>query len=1104
MGDPAGSMLLLPPFELLEPLARGGMAEVWTGRHAELDLPVAVKVVDARKAKDEQFVRLFADEARAVASLDHPGVVWVHEYGLLPPSAAFEGKLVAGSPYLVMELGAGTTLADWRAPSWPALRSFLLQMLGALAHVHARGVIHRDLKPANVLNFGGSAGDPEWKLTDFGIAWLGVERNSERRGLAVGSPSTMAPEQAMAEWRDLGPHTDLYALGCIAWWLATGVQPFKRESTRATMQAQVNDPPPPFRPLFDVPPGLRPWLQNVLEKRPVDRTSSAADALAELLRLDPEARPAGPPRRRPSHLVGAGLGLYGLRPVPLVARREERKTVQASFGQVAAGRGALLVALEGDAGMGKSRLARWAAERGIEEGLSEVVQVTHGATPGPGDGLAGAIARHTRTVGLERRARIKRLERLLGPILHGSPREGRALAELIQPSTAQERSDDGLAVELGSAGARHAIARRYLEWLALKRPVLLVIDDLHRSPDTAAFLQTLLAWQDTRPARILVVATVRSDVPAPRELDQLLDHPRARSLEFGPLSDLELAELVERQLLLDKALVARVVQRAEGNPMFAVQLVGDWVARGVLRPTRGGWRLAKGERATIPDDLRALWLGRVDAVLEGLDPADGRAIEVAAVLGQDFGMPEWLSACRQLGLMARPDPLSALADSRLLERTDDGWRFSHGLLVEALVQRASDAGRAVELHTAAARSLLADARSPEREKRLRIATHLLGARRPAEALALLEGIAAELESLGEPDLLSTVLDALERAIEASDGDEPARARVSLRVHQARLSLFQARLDDARSSVLEALRAARQGGWTDLELRALLQATIVALVGGQPAEAERFASEGLVFAEASGDRWRRARLLHRMATAVNHQGRAEQAVELFEEARRGYREVGDAYLEAYMLGGLAHALLILGRLDEAESVLRESVASNTRLGQPMRTGDAFVLLGEIARQRGDRDAARSAYEEGTRLYRDSGNWIGLPSVLANLAVVAMEDDQPRRAEPLLEEARSILRGSPQVAMGTFLGLLRLCNASLLDDWEPAERELEDLERQARERELVNPDTARALAELGDRAVLGRRALARRAWTLAGWMYGRLGRPVEAEALAEKAR
>lgn len=1077
-------MTHLGAFALESVVGEGGMARVYRGRHRELGLPVAVKVLGAAQAQDPMFVDAFRGEVRAVASLDHPGVIWVHEHGRVSPGAAV-GALVAGAPYLVMELADGT-LADHPPTDWAALRGLLTQLLAALAHCHARGVVHRDIKGANILR----RAPGQWMLSDFGIAWLG--QAPERAGRAVGSPNTMAPEQAQGRWRDLGPWTDLYALGCVAWRLATGLQPFQREDAAATMRAQVHDPPPPFRAVFDAPIGLQAWLRRMLRKDCDLRFRNAAEAATALAALEPGAAAVPAPPRRSAQMLGAGLSLYGLRALPLADREPEREALLQALAQAEGGQGAQVVLLRGPAGVGKTRLATWLSETAAEAGRTEVLRATHGAQPGPNDGLPPALEEHTRTAALPPAERLIRLRRLLGPLLPISPREPEALAELLAPASPRQRAESPDLIAL-DAGARHAVARRYLEFLGNRTPVLLVLDDLHRSTDSAAFLDALVRWQDLRLARILVVATLRDDERLQPETARLLAgieaSPRSRTLTLAPLDRRASQELAEEILQLDPVLAERVVKRCEGNPLFIVQLVGDWVRRRVLRPSTAGWRLAPGEqRAPLPDDVYQLWLERVSAVV-GAPSAAWESLELAAVLGQEFELTTWAEACRRRGVEPDLERLSAMADADLVHRRGAGWRFGHGLLVEALQNHSAARNTEAAQHAVAAAALKAVYPEPTRQVRYRIACHLLGARRPRAAVALLEAIAAEAENRLEPEALGAILDALEEAIESlgpvGDDDDALRATAALWTHRCRLALVRARLPEARRFARGALELARAGGWPDVELRALLAANAVFQLQHRLDEAEAATSRAAELVAEVGDPFLEARLHHRMAQTAARREAHERAVALYRRAAEGYEAVGERFLQGLLLAGLGSSLNALGRRDEADSVLREAAIVNRRLGQESRLADTQVQQGELARALNQPERAREMYDSAMHLYRRSGNLVGQPVALANLALLSTQAGDHAAAREHLDEAERVLRGSPNAPVRPILGALRLDVQSAAGQWDGLAALLLQVEGPIREHRILDPDGAAALARFAARAT-AHPNLQQRATALAEWM------------------
>ncbi len=315
----------LGPFDLLRPLGRGGMAEVWEGLHRVHGTPVAIKVLTGKGARTPSFRAAFRNEARAAAGLDHPNILRVYDHGEIPPEVErlTEGSLRAGDPFLVMELATGGSLARLCGQlDWPTVRRILLGILEALAHAHARGVIHRDLKPDNVLlvqgavkgtwmdedslfgtslSGGAQPRGAEIKLSDFGLSaamelW---DPASDGEGSAAGTPAYMAPEQVEGRWRDHGPWTDLYGLGCLAWALVSGAAPFAGLPVMEQIEAHRRREVPDLKASAScaLPRGFDDWVHRLLAKDPADRFRWAADAawaLSNLAGADEEAQSAFP------------------------------------------------------------------------------------------------------------------------------------------------------------------------------------------------------------------------------------------------------------------------------------------------------------------------------------------------------------------------------------------------------------------------------------------------------------------------------------------------------------------------------------------------------------------------------------------------------------------------------------------------------------------------------------------------------------------------------------------------------------------------------------------------------------------------------------------
>jgi WD40 repeat protein/tRNA A-37 threonylcarbamoyl transferase component Bud32 len=279
-----GNYPAIPGHEILGELGRGGMGVVYKARQTRLDRLVALKMIlsGAHAAKDE--LERFRTEAKAVARLHHPNLVQIYEVG--------EHQ---GRPYFSLEFVDGGSLEPQidGKPLPPSEAARLVETLArAMHYAHQRGVIHRDLKPANILlhkDEGRRMKDEQGycasfiaKITDFGLAKrMDAPDGQTRTGEVLGTPSYMAPEQAEGRVRDVGCHTDIYALGAILYELLTGRPPFVAEMVWDVIRQVIADEPlPPTRLQAQVPRDLETICLKCLEKSPSRRYASA-EALAE-------------------------------------------------------------------------------------------------------------------------------------------------------------------------------------------------------------------------------------------------------------------------------------------------------------------------------------------------------------------------------------------------------------------------------------------------------------------------------------------------------------------------------------------------------------------------------------------------------------------------------------------------------------------------------------------------------------------------------------------------------------------------------------------------------------------------------------------------------
>jgi serine/threonine protein kinase/tetratricopeptide (TPR) repeat protein len=787
-------------------IGAGGMGVVWGGVHEPSGHPVVIKTIAPRLLSQPRLISAFRGEVEAVARLDHPGIVTIYDYGQTAASCApLDHPIEVGTPYMVMELLAGASLNHASALRWHTLRDILAQLLDALAYAHARDVIHRDLKPPNIM-FDPLTG--RTRLIDFGIA--SIIANSQQR-VEGGTLAYMAPEQLFAGAQDPlnhhieGPWTDLYALGCTAWELATGRTPLQISSPQDALAALRS---PSHLALQEPPhasPGFASWVERLIAVEPADRFQRAADALRALLalpdppttdaplatishayaplstlscleRLDdssalhrlvtrpaqlashavPDDWRAAPPHNKSApraedapRLSGVGLGLYGLRSSGLTGREAERDLLWASLRAVTADHAPSLIALDGPAGVGKSSLARWLCERAHELGAATPLTASHDARS---DGVVAALRRElgcADLLGDLLRTRLSLRLKAQGVV---DPAEIAALADTLSPRSAEDARPDAPALVKYGPIAR-AIAR-----LAHQRPVIMWCE-LGQHIETSPLLEFLIPWLRAHKARVLTIVTTRNAAPAP--LEAWLD-AHAQRLHIAPLApDLHRA-LVERLLGLTGELAEQVAARTDGNPLFATQLIGDWVTRGILIPSQRGFATAPGADTTLPASIDQVLIERIDDALKSGPPASQadarRALELACALGRRVQQAEWEEACALEDLDAPAWLLDRLSARGLTTRRPDGFSFTHGMMVESVELRMRADQRWQTANLTITRALEQRSSAPNVEATERLCAHMIEAEQLDRALDLLQ----QLTSRGSPERCAALLAAMHK------------------------------------------------------------------------------------------------------------------------------------------------------------------------------------------------------------------------------------------------------------------------------------------------------------------------------------------------------
>jgi len=800
-------------------------------------------------------------------------------------------------------------------------------------------------------------------------------------------------------------------------------------------------------------------------------------------------------------LSAAGLELFGLRRLPVVDRERERKTLWESLRQVDRSGSPTCVLLEGPPGSGKSKLAEALMRHAEQTGAATGLEATHSPANGPSDGLAPMVLRHFHIDAVES-------EDTADPLAERLVRIGmdRSRAEVDAEAFCREagRVDDADTRGFRHSRERHLTYRRFLSALADYRPVVLWLDDIPWGRRTARFVDFLMNEDHAVRLPVLVLMTARRNAlqrhtEVRRRLEPIFSDRLGRRLDVPPLRPEDQREMIGRMLRFTPEVVERLVERTEGYPLFAVQLVTDWVNRDLLVSTEEGFAFPEGGEAPIPDDLRDLWERRLDDVLHAFprQRRDNlqRSLELAAFLGKRVDRREWEAATGLADLEASEELVSTLTEAGLAERTPEGWQFVHGLLVEALESRAGRENRFEANHRYSAAAL--DRAYPNRRE----AT--------AERRALHWDRAGELERALEPMLLAIRQAGRRRGYESSRELIDRRSeivdelglsaeecrRIENDIERARQVAAAGHQEEALEVLEEAEDDAAKDGHRDLVGRSALYSGRIQTDIGRPGEAYEALTRAERAFRTTGNRDGIAQALLARGTHLQwNQHEFEHAEASLQGAHRIFSEIEDSYHAGRSRLELVRNALFRGELDAAAEICSDLLDSDLARHHRTVRLHAKALLGDIERFRGNPEEARDRFRDARGGYWELQATVDASLVEKNLAELDVDAEYYSRGWKRLAEIASAVPDS----RGVSVHLARAACAAAGENWATWSQCLDDARQNLAShglRYVDQPWIATLAGEVAEQHESAERA--REAYDIARELWHELGRDEKIE-------
>lgn len=973
---------MLPPalpsrYLPLRHIGEGATGHVWEAQDSRLNQSVAVKIVRPNLAKYARFRARFAREVALSARLVHPRVVPVYDYG----------QLDNGSPYVVMGLanqGSLEQLLRWGPPLHEVLR-MVDQVLDALAEMHAQGLVHQDLKPENILLHSNAQGEVDAWVADLGVAGTFSELAMAKRGVA-GTPKWMAPEQLSRRPQELGPWTDLYALGRMLFEILGGEPTPSRLGPKQLLEMRLQTPEAPP----NVPDAIGHIILRLLHPDPRQRYDRAADVRRALrdaaTRIDDTRTAQGggnpgsttftatmtmavdgqetvemstpsnpqpdqiprwnrvPPDSIPSVFPApyretphkSSLSLFAMQPSPLIGREEPQQLLWRMANEVIQQQSPRVVLITGPAGTDKLRLAESVMAALDAGGFMETIPLRYHSPPSPQDGYQGAVREILAPWHDTRKQMVVRLQRWLARdqqvTVDSTQREAEVLTRWCGYPLPGESPIN--------AAAGLAFLYRHIEARSWRGGTALLLENAHlarAAGDGLAICEALLDHSvGQRP--VLAMVTLDSDaIDKDHQLQQkiaALESRGAIRLAIQRMSQRELQQNLTESLSAEPNFAQLVAGACQGSLANATLLIQDLASKGLLRQgsdQRLSIRPESNPADAFPDSLRDLFERRVENVLQqAANPAAAEEALAAAVL---VGHEPPVSLIRTINA----EGVDSLVAAGILRQR--GWllRFEHDGVAQAARRRAQGRPDLAKLHDRLAKSWATLGEATGGDVETYKGAHWLHANQPTKALPPLLRAARTAIEEGRSN---TALDAAKLAIIAADHTGTKMGQVEAR-HQAADALLNL---DRPVEALSMIRQAEALGKIDRRSEArlhVLTARAMIAQGKLEDSRKRLESAANTFV-AVRDRKGLIDTLHGQGTLYRIAGQPRSAAKCFRQMLQ--LNTGDPRVEVQGIIGLVESRLSAGKLRDLDRLLKR--------------------LRRTARQSGDtRNIARSTYTAG---------------------------------------------------------------------------------------------------------------------------------------------